>query len=340
MRILIDTNKYLDFYRASDHSLIVLNSLISLIEGKKIELILPKQVFDEFTRDKDLVFKEFIEQNFYQIKTPGFLKGNKKINKVNNSIEKIKKEYQKKFYSPRSKINITFKKLFLLANKIEEPMEILQLAYFRTLRKNPPRKDNSSFGDAIIWETLLRNFPDQDMVIISGDGDFSSEIDKNQINPYLKKEWSEHSKKSIRLFTNLGLFVNEQSGKKKPIKKETIQEENYLSSMVISPNSARLFMPNSLNTNMVSLSDSPFLFRSQQDNYLRVATVSDSYCICCGEKYNQLSGTMTVLGRCNNCSNFSSLGKKCQSCGKHYHDSDVEIYTAFDNKCGECRKNI
>lgn len=340
IRIFIDTNKYLDFYRASDHSLVTLNSLISLIESKKIELILPKQVIDEFTRDKDLVFKEFIERNFYQINTPGFLKGNKKISGINNSIDKIKKEYQKKFYSPRSKINVTLKKIFLLANKIEEHVEILQCAYFRTLRRNPPRKDNSSFGDAIIWETLLKNFFDQDIVIISGDGDFSSEIDKNQINPYLKKEWSEHSKKNIRLYTNLGLFINEQSDKKKPIRKETIQEENYLNSIVTSPGHTQLFMSSGLNPNVVSLSGDPFLLGSQQDNYLRGATVNDGYCTCCGEKYSQLSGATAIMGRCNDCSDFLSVGKKCQSCGKHYHDSSTEIYMTFENKCRGCRKNI
>ena len=229
-----------------------------------------------------------------------------------------------------------------MANKIEEPIEILQRAYFRTLRRNPPRKDNSSFGDAIIWETLLKNFLDQDIVIISGDGDFSSEIDKNQINPYLKKEWSEQSKKSIKLYTNLGLFINEQSGKKKPITKETIQEENYLNSRIISPSSAQLFMSGGLNSSVVSLSGNPFPLSSPQDNYLRVGAVDDSYCTCCGKKYTQLSAAMSAFGRCNNCgdspiSALSSIGKKCQSCGKHYHDSGAEIYMAFDNKCRECR---
>jgi len=43
-------------------------------------------------------------------------------------------------------------------------------------------------------------------------------------------------RKTIKLYTNLGFFINEKSGKKKPIKKETIQEENYLNAFASHPN--------------------------------------------------------------------------------------------------------
>ena len=185
MRIFIDTNKYLDFYRASDHSLSRLDTLVDLISKNKVEVIVPEQVYSEFLRDKEIVYQEFVKSNFIEIKIPGFLKGDKAIYRVNKSIEKIKLNYDKKFFSTKSKINQTFKKFFEAAGIVNETPEIVQRAYFRTLKGNPPRKGNRSFGDAIIWETLLEKFSDKELVIVSGDGDWSSEINKSVINPFL-----------------------------------------------------------------------------------------------------------------------------------------------------------
>lgn len=361
MKILIDTNIYLNFFRRQgEQSLILLDSLISFAdienEKYKFDILLPKQIEDEYWRKKQEVVDEHIlllnEELEAKIPLPLFLESFKKSRDLKSTAKKfnaLKKEviqeYKKRTTNPSSEINKKINKLFSLSIKIEEEENILQKAYFRTLKGNPPKKGEKSFGDAIIWEMILKNHNDDDLIIISGDGDYSEKHNSAELHRYLEREWISKSKKDIKLYTNLGLFINEQSGKKKPIKKETIQEENYLNSLnsvVVSPSLAHhLLVSDGLNTSMASLSSSPFLIRSEQDNYLRLATtINTSYCTCCGEKYSQSNGSVAILGRCNDCSDFLSVGKKCQSCGKHYHDSSTEIYLAFDNKCRECRKRI
>lgn len=335
MKIFIDTNKYLDFYRASDHSLVVINTLIDLIEAGKVELIVPKQVSDEFLRDKDLIFNNFVQENFKKINIPGFLSGDKKISRVNLVINKIKLDYEKKFYSPKSKINIAFKKLFSLSITKEENTEILCLAHYRTLRGNPPRKDNRSFGDAIIWETLLKHFSNEDIAIISGDGDFSSEINKLQINPFLKEEWfSKHKKRAI-LYPSLGKFINEITKDKNKIKKEVIEEEASLG--VFNTDNIRLWS----NQNNIILNQ-----ESQNVFPLTLSSISaNTYCQCCGKAIEN-NGILSIYtnNKCKDCSDLFSVPKNCGKCGKHFHESYSstsislnQIYL-YGSLCPDCKK--
>lgn len=338
MRIFIDTNKYLDFYRASDHSLIVLKILIGLIESGKIELILPRQVLNEFIRDKDVIFNSFIQENFRDIKTPGFLSGeNKKISKVNDSINKIKADYEKKFYSPRSKINIALKKVFSLAVKENENMETLSFAQYRTLRGNPPRKGNNSFGDAIIWETLLSHYVDQDIIIISGDSDFSSDRDKSQIHPFLKDEWFERGGKKVELFQSLGQFINQMTKSKTKIKKEVIEEETSLSTIHYWPNQLQntLLTGTDLGSQPISLS-----------NIGLSAIYGQQSCQCCGKILNNPLHMFSLNNRCSDCSDVFSTPRNCGKCGKHFHESylstayRIEPMLNFTNAhiCPDCKK--
>ena len=47
-------------------------------------------------------------------------------------------------------------------------------------------------GDAINWEILLQSVPnDEDLHIISDDGDFYSVIDDEKLNSFLENEWKE-----------------------------------------------------------------------------------------------------------------------------------------------------
>lgn len=314
MRIFIDTNKYLDFYRASDHSLVILEKLIELINLKKIEVILPKQVIDEFERDKDIIFKNFTEENFKEIKTPGFLSGkNQKIKNVNKGINSIKVDYEKKFYNKKSKINILLKKIFDLSIRPDEEKEILTLAHYRTLRGNPPRKGNQSFGDAIIWETLLDKFSDKDLVIISGDNDFSSDDgNKSKIHPFLKKEWFSKNKRTVDLMNNLGQFINQMT-KNDTITKDVIEEEIFVGyqnrNLVI-------------NDGVLSVLDHSFL---KQENTLSGMIGNNNFefnqkCVCCGDFIkNQI--VYSTSTRCNKCSDIFSTPKNCTKCGRHFHES-------------------
>ena len=87
--------------------------------------------------------------------------------------------------------------------------EVIDLGYKRYKIGNPPGKDNK-YGDAIIWEALLKNIPNgEDLYIISADSDYRSIIDEKKINPFLEKEWNAKKKSSIKFYTNLVDFLKE-----------------------------------------------------------------------------------------------------------------------------------
>ena len=54
MKIFIDTNVYLKFYHYSNDELEELRKLIVLIEQGEILLYVPSQVFNEFTRNREV----------------------------------------------------------------------------------------------------------------------------------------------------------------------------------------------------------------------------------------------------------------------------------------------
>ena len=96
------------------------------------------------------------------------------------------------------------------------------------MKGNPPRKSDHSYGDAIIWETLLKEGKNDNLVLITKDGDFA-EIHKGKpaISQFLFVEWRIKTKKKKRvvLYKSLAEFVN-SFNKKETIKKEIVQKEN------------------------------------------------------------------------------------------------------------------
>ena len=56
---------------------------------------------------------------------------------------------------------------------------------------------------------MLSTVPDgEDLVIISGDSDYCSPLDKNEIDEYLSYEW-ETKKSKVKLYRRLSLFFKE-----------------------------------------------------------------------------------------------------------------------------------
>ena len=380
MRIVIDTNVYLNFYRMSKQSLTSLTSLIKLIKTKKIELILPKQIEDEFYRDKNIVSRDFIsnlkklhvENKFYSdknitsknselnIEIPTFLRsyrGIKKLNvlskklkkiekekiksikNINEKLEKIKKdillEHNKRISNPKSEINFKIKQIFDLAIKPIEDEKILQKAYFRTLRGNPPRKNNNSFGDAIIWETVLENYSDKKLVIISGDSDFSSETNKEKINEFLEREWKNQNEKEIKLFTNFGEFINSFT-RKHTVKDEIIEEEKRVSVMSSS------VIKSISDINYSNIINSKSVIAGPVDSLAGCVSVNGLHtCSVCGKSFKRDPGVI-YQNECPDCrySFIAGVGtyKICDVCQKSYYgENTVNSLGILENKCPECR---
>ncbi len=342
MRVILDTNIYLNFYRRkSDESIKSLKLLSDLVVQSKIILVLPKQISDEFIRNKNaasVIYNDHIkvlekELTLGEAVVPSFLKLSlpaKKINNLKQRIAKARKElieeYQKRVDNPQSLINKGIRKLFNYAQKSEEAENVLTRAHFRTLKGNPPRKDNNSFGDAIIWESILEYYTDDDLTIISGDGDFASERNEKQLNELLEKEWKEKTNKTIKLVDTLGEFLNEylpKKGKKQVVSREEIEGEKIFGGV----------------TDVF-----PYLI----SNSLNLGDVKQ--CVCCGVQFSLKKenrfGSMDINSyilnsedKCRECRSYGKISY-CDNCGRHFHEkSDVYSGLIFKNLCEDCKNN-
>jgi len=343
MKLIIDTNIYLNFYRMSEQPLTYFDSLIKLINEEKIELILPKQIEDEFDRNKLGTGADFVKSlsESSEFKEPVFLRSYKEIKKLKVLMHKIKAlkkkiilEHSKRMKDQSSLINRKIKQLFALAHKPAEEENILLKAHFRTLRGNPPRKGNDSFGDAIIWETVLTML-DDDIVIVSADGDFSDD-DKKELTAFLLKEWKTRSNKSIKLYTNLGLFINDISGKKNPISKKVIKQEDYLSNFSRLSRYSPLQYMDSVKT--VDYVSNPSVVTSNifENRVSGIGLMGSRYCSCCGVSiggWGELSIWNNFENNCERCKNNPGVPTSCISCGVHYHLSFLTGSSACPN-CG------
>lgn len=320
MKIIIDTNIYLNFYRLkNDQSLKLVDQLIKLIKDKKIELILTQQIKNEFYRDKNVVFKEYLDNLNNSLgkdlRVPKFIELNKKsqdftklLDKTRKALIEFKKEYQNRVLNPKSQINKKIEALFKLSNIKEETKEILEIAYFRTLRGNPPRKGNHSFGDAIIWETILKHFNEDDLKIISGDGDFESDSGNGEINEFLFDEFYSVNKKNIQLYKNLSEFINSVT-KKQTITKKIISEEKKVNNIsqirnIISfpefENNSIVLSGQSMVTNQFTNNSS--ILKQDAYSWLSPTTVTvRKTCQICGKTYNDKSLVFSMTNICPDC---------------------------------------
>lgn len=98
---------------------------------------------------------------------------------------------------------------------------------------NPPGK-RGSLGDAVNWEILKDSVPERaDLILVSGDSDFRSDLDKTQVMPFLKNEWKKDKKSEITLYTSLLDFVRKhQADVHLSVEHERVVQQNRLVSQL------------------------------------------------------------------------------------------------------------
>lgn len=96
--LFIDANIFLEFYRFSEIHLDELKKIITLIEDKKINLLLPEQVKREIWRNRDSVIKEaltkFETNTKFNKGMPKFMEAYPKAKEYNTDLEKMEKARQ------------------------------------------------------------------------------------------------------------------------------------------------------------------------------------------------------------------------------------------------------
>ncbi|WP_252189556.1 PIN domain-containing protein [Pseudomonas sp. SK3(2021)] len=218
MHMFIDTNIFLNFYTYPDDDDGVIDELLENIGPNKIVLHLPKQVENEFERNRESklhgAVTEFQSSKFPNA-VPNHMRGTEAARNYQEAI-KIAESAKKTLIANATGLALQndlpvdkkIAEIFNKSQKYDEDDAAFKLAIERSQRGNPPGK-GESVGDRYNWEVLLKHVPAGDLHIVSKDGDYASplaNLDKRTVKAkrYLSEEWSKKKEDgSLHIYTNI-----------------------------------------------------------------------------------------------------------------------------------------
>ncbi|MBU8904257.1 PIN domain-containing protein [Lactococcus cremoris] len=216
--IFIDTNVLLSLYDIGSDNLQKFEELLKLMENN-IQVILPEQIKNEFYRNRENRLNQILTklENF-PTTYPNIIRDNSKFNEISKKINDVKKEYEtlkketKKAAADESlKADKVIKQIFEKTTWLKVNDTVIKNAKRRFDTGNPPGK-KGSYGDAINWETLLTEVEQKnDLFFVSGDNDYSSQLDRDNINSYLKVEWKNKKSSNILYFRSLDKLLKDNT---------------------------------------------------------------------------------------------------------------------------------
>ena len=186
-KICIDTNIFLDMYRANIQKDI--KTIMQFLYQNKKYFITTEQSINEFLRNRRKVLNEalddFKKKTNIDNGTTTFLRSLASFKKYDDSLKKFQEqkkniieEIKDKIENPQNDdVFSKFKKLCKADNVILLSDEIIDSAIRRKFAGNPPMSDKKTCCDEIIWESLLSHETEQkeDLIIVSNDGTFSDD---------------------------------------------------------------------------------------------------------------------------------------------------------------------
>jgi predicted nucleic acid-binding protein len=207
MKILIDTNIFLDFYRTNTHPVEIFNLLKENISS----IIITDQIIQEFERNREVVLNNVKQKFQLESKLENFSSSYVQNIEEFKQLIDIQREYSKKQAAIIDKINhviydpsldpiaVYFKELIDDAYRKDliyfTTDDIIMKADKRKKIGNPPVSNKYSIGDEINWEIVLANVKD-DIIIVGRDGTYTSNFS------FLQKDFHKQTGKIIYELTD------------------------------------------------------------------------------------------------------------------------------------------
>lgn len=205
--LFIDTNIFLDFYRARNDAGI---SLLSRIDSLHDRIITTCQVEMEFKKNRQKVISESVtvlKPPDFNLSTPAFLADaatvkvmKSRIEDVKTRVDKLKSRILATLENPKTQDRIyqTMQRLFTNGSALNLQHETPQyrLVWRRAIRRflegRPPRKkEDTSAGDAVNWEWIVEcvRTSNRDVIIVSRDADYGLTLaGRGYVNNWLAEE--------------------------------------------------------------------------------------------------------------------------------------------------------
>ena len=221
MNLFIDANIFLDFYHLSGGDIEELKKLVALVENGDIVLFSTPQLREEVKRNRDAkisdAMRDFRKASF-KLSFPAFCKHYDEYEELRTHINAANKKHadlvQKAMADVKARslaADVLIDNLLGKSKVIEPEKKLFDAAIKRFRLGNPPGKKKVTIGDEINWESLLSGVPDnEDLVFISGDGDFCSPIDGDALNAFLLDEWESKKTSAIHFYKSLSDFLKDK----------------------------------------------------------------------------------------------------------------------------------
>lgn len=209
-KIFIDTNIFLDMYRAridKDISIIM-----KFIRDNKQYYITTEQSINEFKRNRNNVLNKIIEDITNNTTTENissnFIRSLKSFEGYNKAAKELKKQKINLTKEIKTLLNNVSKdSLYSKINKLHKQeyiiktnSNIINLAIQRKFAGNPPTsKKKDTCGDEIIWESLLDYGKNNhnDLIIVTKDSTFHENL------TFLQDEYERTTNQKLSVFDNI-----------------------------------------------------------------------------------------------------------------------------------------
>lgn len=219
INLFLDANILLSFYSLSNSDIKQLKELKKEVKNGNITLFVSDQLISEIERNREAKIEEGLKafkSNTFKCQAPSYIKSLKVFEQLQSHLKKANEVHA----NIVDTVNELIDKNTLDADKIitdlieeSKVFKIKKKLYKSALKRfhagKPPGKKKVTLGDELNWEFLLKQIPkNEDLHLVSLDGDFSSPRDKKRINTSLSKEWVERKKSTIHFYLELNDFFN------------------------------------------------------------------------------------------------------------------------------------
>jgi hypothetical protein len=225
--LFIDTNIFLDFYRATGSADF---KLLNRLKGVKNSLVTSHQVEMEFQKHRHSGISEaFGKLKLTRPEMPGLFVGTEDLKKFNVAFDDVEKNLKilRSLLTAAIKNPIATDPVYKAARDVfsfgspfnltrikPEYNRILRHARRRFLLGYPPRKEkDTSMGDAVNWEWIVECAitSKRPVIIVSRDGDYGFSFDKvHHLNEWLFQEFIERvGNNNIKLTDSLSTALKE-----------------------------------------------------------------------------------------------------------------------------------
>jgi predicted nucleic acid-binding protein len=214
VHLFLDTNTYLGFFRLSDDNLDQLKKLSERVGSGETTLYVTEQVRAEFLRNRESTIDEALDTVRKAPTLPnqfahlfealnGYEEVRSALKDTERKLRKLMEDAIKAVADGSLHADEIIIDLFARGKSVDLTDAILEAAKLRVLLGNPPGKAGS-YGDAVNWESLLLEVPDdEDLVLVTNDRDYKSKLDLNRLNEYLIDEWTRKKGSQIHLHGTL-----------------------------------------------------------------------------------------------------------------------------------------